>query len=225
MLRKSVTLIAVSLFFATLPAQAQFSDIFNKITGGSVGETTRPTGKDNSSSTKDATELVTRFVAAQKLVLDAQIAFAKSFGLADQVKLLQAERKAISSGSVDKSVLEKSVTVSDRARKAIAEKMESEPTLNASSKAHYARGLIALAGSVSQAKKLPNAANRLMQKSSSNPFSILTAEGKLATSLWVAKETPGYLTTLASTTKSALSFGKLMGISLPKNADALLGDL
>ncbi|MDR2637217.1 MAG: hypothetical protein LBB55_02670, partial [Zoogloeaceae bacterium] len=136
MFRKTTTTaLALAALFVGLsasPAYAQFGDLADKVTGGKKEKSSENTSASN---VKISSDLVKHFVAAQKLVLDAQISFAKSFDLADQVQLLEAEKKAISSGSVDKSVLEKSVTISDRANKAIEEKIKAQPALNASSKA------------------------------------------------------------------------------------------
>jgi hypothetical protein len=218
-----LTLSALCIGLVASPAHAQFGGFSDKA-NGLLGDKKTTNKQPSDSNVKLSSDLVKRFVVAQNLVLDAQIAFANSFDLADQAQLLEAEKKALSSGSVDKNVLEKSVTVSERAQKAIDEKIKAQPTLSAASKAHYARGLIALTGSVAQAKKLPDAANKLMESATGDALSFLS-DNKLSTGVWVAKETPGYLSALVSTTRSALSFGKLMGISLPKNADALLKDL
>ena len=56
--------------------------------------------------------LVRRFVSSQSHSLQAQTSFARAFGLAEQVQLLEAERQALSSGSVCVDAMKKSVSVS-----------------------------------------------------------------------------------------------------------------
>ncbi|MDR0576207.1 MAG: hypothetical protein LBI87_01380 [Candidatus Accumulibacter sp.] len=163
--------------------------------------------------------LVADFVVAQKLVLDAQISFAQAFNLNDQAKLLQAEKQALSSGSIDKTKLQKTQSVSENAQKAIEEKMAKKASMDSSSKGKYARGLVSLTGAMGMTKKLSNDAKDF---ASASGVGALTSLFSADAAVYVATGMPGYLVNLASATKSALSFGKMMDIKLPKNADSLL---
>ncbi|WP_449447625.1 hypothetical protein [Thermomonas brevis] len=215
MLRKITVALLVSITFIAAPARAQF-----KLPGigGKADSANAPAAPD--AAAQDA--LVRQFVAAQTTTLAAQASFAKAFGLAEQVQLLEAEKQSLSSGATDTAGIKKSVEASESVQKAINEKIAAKPQMDAEAKKNYAEGLVLLVATALEAKKLGESATQFgVGLKSLNPMQAASALVKLKAGAWVAKETPGYLNNMYGATKSALTFAKANNIPVPKNADAL----
>lgn len=215
MIRKIAALVMISSAFIAAPASAQF-----KLPGfggksDSAGATAAP-----DAAAQDA--LVRQFVAAQVTTLAAQTSFAKAFGLAEQVQLLEAEKQSLSSGATDTTGIKKSVETSDSVQKAIDEKIAAAPQMDAEAKKNYAEGLVLLVATALEAKKLGDSAMQFgTGLKSLNPMQAAGALVKLRAGAWVAKEAPGYIRSMYGATKSAMTFAKANNIPVPKNADAL----
>ena len=152
--------------------------------------------------------------------------FAKAFGLAEQVQLLEAERQALSSGSVSVDAMKKSVSVSEAAQAAIDERQAAQPELNAESKQHYAEGLVSLLASAAEAQKLGGeASNFTAGMKNLGATQMATVGRKLAAGAWVAKESPGFIQGLYGSTKSAVTFAKKSKVKVPSNADSMLDSI
>lgn len=206
---------------ASFPAHAQFSGLKSMLGKGdsTANSTTVP-----DVAAQDA--LVQRFVSAQLKSLEAQAAFAKAFGLAEQVQLLEAERQALSGGAVNVDAMKKTVSVSANAQKAIDERLAAQPELNEESKKYYAEGLVYLLASVVEAKKLVTEAGTFASGMQSlSAMQMATLGRKLMAGAWVAKESPGFAKGLYSATTAALTFAKKNKVKAPSNADALLDGL
>jgi hypothetical protein len=216
MIRKVAVVLLGATLFCALPAHAQM-----KLPG--LG------GKSDSSSSSSAVPdeaaqdaLVQQFLKSQMPVLDAQTAFAKAFGLAEQVQALEAQKQALSSGATDKDALKKSSEVGESAQKALDAAQAAKPVLDAEAKAHYAEGLVALVMAAVEGKKLTDEAQGFADamKSVRGPQAMSLAS-KLSAGVWVAKESPGYIKSLYGNLKSALTFAKANDIPVPKDADSL----
>ena len=136
-----------------MPAHAglgKLKDLAGAATGTSSSSASSAAAPDEAAQEA----LVRRFVSSQSHSLQAQTSFARAFGLAEQVQLLEAERQALSSGSVSVDAMKKSVSVSEAAQAAIDERQAAQPELNAESKQHYAEGLVSLLASAAEAQKL-----------------------------------------------------------------------
>jgi len=219
MIRKTLIALALASTFAA-PAHAQFGKLKELAGGGSSSSSSA------APSEADQEALVRRFAASQSHSLEAQTAFAKAFGLAEQVQLLEAERQALSSGSVNVDKIKKSVSVSDAAQAAIDERVAAKPELSAESKQHYTDGLIALAASAVEGQKLSGEASNFANGMKNLGATQLATVGrKLVAGAWVAKESPGYLKGLYSSSKAALTFARASKIKVPGNAESLLDTL
>ncbi|WP_312318717.1 hypothetical protein [Stenotrophomonas sp.] len=221
MIRKTLIALAIATAF-TAPAQAQFGKLKDLAGGGNSASAASAGAPDEAAQEA----LVRRFVSSQSHSIDAQTSFAKAFGLAEQVKLLEAERLALSSGSVNVDQMKKSVSVSEAAQAAIDERVAAKPELSAESKQHYATGLVSLVASAAEGQKLSgessNFANGMKNLSGTQ---LATVGRKLAAGAWVAKESPGYLKGLYSSSKAALTFAKASKIKVPGNAESMLDSL
>ncbi|WNH54569.1 hypothetical protein [Stenotrophomonas oahuensis] len=221
MIRKTLIALAIATAF-TAPAQAQFGKLKDLAGGGNTASSSSANVPDEAAQEA----LVRRFVSSQSHSLQAQTSFAKAFGLAEQVQLLEAERLALSSGSVNVDQMKKSVSVSENAQAAIDERVAAKPELSAESKQHYAEGLVSLVASAAEGQKLSgessNFANGMKNLGATQ---LATVGRKLASGAWVAKESPGYLKGLYSSSKAALTFAKASKIKVPGNAESMLDSL
>jgi soluble cytochrome b562 len=217
MLRKITVALLISTTFIAVTAHAQFTlkGIGGVWKAGSVMGQAAPDAAAQ-------VALVRQFVAAQSTTLAAQASFAKAFGLAEQVQLLEDEKQSLSSGATDTAGIKKSVEVSESVQKAINEKIAAKPQMDVEAKKNYAEGLVLLVATALEAKQLGESATQFgVGLKSLNPMQAASAMVKLRAGAWVAKETPGYLNNMYGATKSALTFAKANNIPVPKNADAL----
>ncbi|MGV8961038.1 MAG: hypothetical protein ACOH1V_11760 [Stenotrophomonas sp.] len=221
MIRTTVIALAIATAFAA-PAHAQLGKLKGLVGGSTATEASAAGAPDEAAQEA----LVRRFVASQSHSLSAQTSFARAFGLAEQVQLLEAERLALSSGSVNVDAMKKSVSVSDAAQTAIDERLAAQPELNAESKQHYTEGLVALLASAAEARQLSGEATSFAGGMKSLGVTQMATVGrKLAAGAWVAKESPGYVRGLYNSSKAAMTFAKQSKIKLPANADSMLDGL
>ncbi len=221
MIRKTLVALAIATTFAA-PAHAQLGKLKGLVGGGDSAASSSAAAPDEAAQEA----LVRRFVSSQSHSLQAQTSFARAFGLAEQVQLLEAERTALSSGSVNVDQMKKSVSVSENAQAAINERVAAQPELSAESKKHYADGLVALVASAAEGQKLSGeASNFAAGMKSLGATQLATAGRKLAAGAWVAKESPGYLKGLYNSSKSAMTFARASKIKVPGNADSMLDGL
>lgn len=219
MIHKVAVPLMISALLISAPAHAQLSKL-SGLAGGKQNSEATPASEVPSEASQEA--LVRQFVAAQTPALEAQGHFAKAFGLAQQLQLIEAEKKAISSGQVSTDQLKKTVETSESVQKMIDEKIASGQPLDAEAKSNYAAGLVSLVESALQAKKLGTAATSFSSGLKSlNPMQAASLATKLKAGAWVAKSSPGYISSLYGSTKSALTFAKSNSIPVPKNVDAL----
>lgn len=223
MIRKLALFAALGSSLLALPAQAQFSKL-KSLVGGGDDKSASSTVAAPDGAAQDA--LVQRFVAAQSHSLQSQSAFAQAFGLAEQVQLLEAERKALSSGAINVDAMKKAVSISETAQKAIDERLAAQPELNAESRKHYAAGVVSLLASAVEARKLLSEASSFTSGMQNLGAMQMASLGrKLMAGAWVAKETPGFTKGLYSSTKAALTFARKNDVKIPGNADAMLDGL
>ncbi|MDO7993524.1 hypothetical protein EXW04_15950, partial [Enterococcus faecium] len=128
----------------------KLKDLAGAATGSSTSSASSAAAPDEAAQEA----LVRRFVSAQSHALQAQTAFARALGLAEQVQLLEAEGQGVAAGSVSVDAMKKSVSVSEAAQAAINERQAAQPELTAESKQHSAEGLVSLLASAAEAQKL-----------------------------------------------------------------------
>jgi hypothetical protein len=213
MIRKIALIFLVSSVFCAFPVHAQLKGLLG-------GKSDNNSAAVPDEAAQDA--LVRQFVKSQVPALDAQVAFAKAFGLAEQVQALEVQKKALSSGATDKEALKKASEVGKNAQEQIDAAQATEPVLDTQAKAHYAEGLVALVLAAMEGKKLTDEAMKFTDamKSVTGPQALSLAS-KLSAGLYVAKESPGYVKSLYGDTKAALTFARANKIATPKNADSL----
>lgn len=223
MIRIATLALTLAVSTAALPAHAQFGK-FKEMAGIGGGNNAAASAGAPDEAAQEA--LVRRFVTSQSHSLEAQTSFARAFGLAEQVQLLEAERQALSSGAVSVDAMRKSVSVSESAQAAINERLAAQPELSSESKQHYARGLVQLLASAAEARQLGGEASGFAAGLRNlAPTQMATVGRKLAAGAWVAKESPGFLQGLYASSKSAMTFAKASKVSVPANAESLLDGL
>ncbi|MBJ6984202.1 hypothetical protein [Luteimonas sp. MC1750] len=216
------TIIATAILLGTtlsMPAHAQFNKL-RALAGGS-SEAAAPAAAAPDAAAQEA--LVQRFVASQSHSMQAQEAFARAFGLAEEVQLLEAERLALSSGSVNTDALQKSISVSERVQSALDARQAQQPELGEEARGHYAQGLMALLLSLNEARQLSaDASSFAAGMKNLNAMQLATLGRKLGAGIWLAKESPGYVRNLYGNGKSAVTFARASKIAVPKDADSFL---
>lgn len=219
--RKIFAVISVAAAILAAPAQAQFGKM--KLPG-SGSESSAASSAVPDAAAQDV--LVQHFIASQGFSLGAQMDFLNAFGLKEQVQLLEAERTALSSGSVSTDALKKTVSVSEDAQKLINEKMAGKPQLDDEAKKHYAKGLVSLLAAGVEGRNMLSHAQKFTEgmKGAGAAQAAMLAT-KLPGGIWVAKESPGYVKGLLNSTKAAVDFARASGVDVPKNADAALDSL
>lgn len=222
--RSTALLISICIASFTFPVHAQFSKL--KALAGGGGSDSADAGTVAAPNEGAQEALVQRFINSQSHSLRAQASFAQAFGLAEQVQLLEAERLALSSGSVSTDALKKARKVSESAQAALDERQSQQPELTGEARAHYTQGLIALAESLLEARQLAGEASSFTSGMKGlNPMQMATISRKLMAGAWVAKESPGYVKGLYSSSKSAFTFARAAKIDVPDNADSMLDSL
>jgi hypothetical protein len=179
-------------------------------------------GGGDQASSQGSGSLVTGFVESYQDVIQAQIYFATAFDLQDQVALLEAEQKSLSSGQIDGEGLEKVKSTSESVDKAILERMETQPELSEEGRESYTQGLFAYFSGLLGAKGVVDSAQNTGMSLGGNPLSSLRGASSAA---YVAKELPSYFSGLQSTGKMMLEYGGRNNIEAPSNATSLLDSL
>lgn len=207
---KTILLAAVvsMALLAPTASNAQFGSLINR--GG------------EQANAPDAKAFVDSFVESYGHVLAAQVHFSEALGLKDQVDALKAEQQALGSGSIDTDRLKKVSEVSANAQRAIDERQQAQPAMDAQAKLAYGQGLGALVKGLVTGRDVVSNASSVGSSLGSNPMALM---GAGRTAVHVVKEAPGYLKNLQTSAKLALEFGKNNGIEAPANATSLLGDL
>lgn len=203
---KTVLAVAIAVSaIAPVPANAQFGGLLNR--GG------------QESNAPDAKAFLDSFVESYTQVVTAQIHFSEALGLKEQVDLLKAEQQALGSGSIDSDRLEKVSEVSANAQRAINERQEAQPQLDASAKQAYGKGLISLFEGIMTGRDVVRNAEAVGSSLGSNPMSMA---GSGRTAAYVVKAAPEYLRGLQQSGKLAIEFGRDNGIEAPSNATGML---
>lgn len=222
MIRTTALAVAIAAAVFAAPAHAQLGKLKGLMGGDSPAQSTAAGAPDEAAQEA----LVKRFAASQSHSLQAQAAFARAFGLAEQVQLLEAESMALSSGSVSVDAMKKARSLSESVQTALDERQAQQPELNAESRQHYAEGVVALLKSATEGRSLVGeASNFAAGMKSLGPAQMATVGRKLVAGAWVAKESPGYVKGLYGSTKSALTFARASKIKVPSNADSMLDGL
>lgn len=210
-------IIAISIAVASLtaaPANAQLGNLLGKVKAPSAGATT------TAAPNNDA--LVQSFHQSLGLVLTAQATVAEALDLKQELDLLRSEQQAIGGGAVDLDAMKKATKLSESAQKAIDKRLAAQPELTASSRAKFGDALVQYVRAAAGGAQLLASAQGFAASVGANPMALV---GKAKTASWVAKETPGYVKALGSTTRSLIEYGKRNGVKTPAQATAALQGL
>lgn len=224
MIRRTAIVLAIAGATMSTSANAQFANRLQSLASGQSDSAPAASAGVPDEAAQES--LVRAYVASQSRSLEAQQSFALALGLAEDAQKLEAERTALTSGSVNADAVRKTRTVSESAQAAIDAKMAEQPELDAGAKQHYASGLVSLLASVVEGRKLVGEANTFATGlQSMGAMQMATAGRKLAAGAFVAKESPGYLRGLYDNSRRAVTFGRSKGVNIPSNADSLLDSL
>lgn len=213
-------LLLASATFLVNPAHAGFGSLLDK-------KTSQPS--EDAYVIQD--KLVKTYVLSATSINAAQIELAKAFELKDIAAKLEAEKEALSSGSViDEDSIEKTTEVSKEANIAIQEKIKSGATVSEEGKAHYIKsfapyikGLISGKSVTEEAKPFLDSAKSTI--SSAGFTKKLSVTNKLKAGTFVATTMPSYIKSLWDTSQLMVTYGKDNKIDVPKDATESIGDM
>ena len=202
------------------PSYAGFGDLLKKETSQSSGDIY---------AKQD--QLVKAYGVTALGVNNAQVLLAKAFGLKDLVTQLEAEKETLSSGSVtDEKSIKANKKLTEKANKAIQQKMESGEQLSDEGRKYYLKAFVpyvqGLLGSKKMVEKsegfLDSAKNAL---SSAGFIEKAKLTKNLSVGTWVASKTPGLAKDLWETSKMMVTYGKKNKIEVPKDATESISDM
>jgi len=209
-MKKSILVLALALSgLHTLPAAAQFGGLLNRSGGGQA-------------AAPDAQAFVDSFIRSQGQVVTAQVYFAEALNLKDVADGLRAEQQAFGSGTIDTDRLKKISEVSANAQRAIDERQQAQPELDAASREIYGKGLLSLFEGLKSGREVVQNAQAVSSGLGSNPLALV---GSGRTALHVVKQAPGYLKSLQQSARMAMQFGKNNGVQAPATATSMLDDM
>lgn len=214
--------VAAALFVAT-SANAQFH--LPSVLGGSPAASS-DSGQSDPMVAQDA--LVKSFVGSQIEVLTAQSFLAQAYGLKQSAEELDAQQRALQSGTVDTDTLKKSIDISDKANEEITARQNDQATLTAEEKEyytqslpHFAKGVMGTHDVIVQAAKFTSAA-----KSSMTGLAGLgSGLTKLKAGAFVARSTPSYSKNLFDVFRKTMLISQKNGVQAPSDATQALGSL
>jgi len=214
------TLLVVSSVMFIMPSHADFGSMLSKKSSKSSGDSYAMQDK-----------LVKAYVSSASNINGAQILLAKAFGLKDLATKLEAEKSALSDGSVsDESSIKRQTEMSEEANKAIQEKIKSGAKISAEGKKQftksfkpYVKGLIGTKSVASEAGAFVDSAKSTI--SSASYMDKMSVTGKLKAGMFVATEIPGYVQSLWDTSKMMVTYGNENKIEVPKDATESIGGM
>ncbi len=216
----SKALLLASTVLLVTPSYADFGSLLGK-------KSSKPAGDAYAMQDK----LVKTYISSATSINAAQILLAKAFGLKDQVAKLEAEKKALSSGSVsDEDSIEKSIEVSDAANKAIQEKIKKGATLSSDGKKHYIKSFVPYVNGLVGSKSVVEEAKPFLESAKSTISNAgftdtLSVTNKLKAGTFVATTMPSYVQSLWETSKLMVTYSKDNKIGVPEDATDSIGDM
>lgn len=217
------TVIAVSVAIALAASQPVFA-------GFGIGSLTLPKSAGGSSSEilSQQTQLIRDFSGSQLEVLRAQGLLAKAFDDKTEAAKLAADEQALSQGA-SASDIEKAMTDSSSVNAKIKAQMDTGAVLSTQGKQlyvqslpHYANGLEKAVAMRPEFPKFLSGAESAI--ASASVMEKLSLRNKLSDGVYIAKNAPGYITNLQSTTSDILSYAKKENIPVPKDVTSLIPD-
>lgn len=213
-------LLLTTTVLVVTPSYADFGSLLGK-------KSSKPSS--NAYSMQD--KLVKTYLSSAANINNAQLLLAEAFGLKDTVTKLEAEKEALSSGSVsDEDSIEKNKEVSEEANKAIQEKIKSGAKLSADGKKSYIKsfipyikGLVGGKSVVTESKPFLESAKSTISNASFTD--TLSVTNKLKSGTFVATTMPSYVQSLWETSKLMLTYAKDNKIDVPDDATDSVSDM
>jgi hypothetical protein len=196
--------------------------------GFGIGGLSLPKAGTGSSSgiLNQQTQLVRDFSGSQLEVLQAQGLLAKAFDDKTEAATLAADEQALSQGA-SASDIEKAMTDSSSVNAKIKAQMDKGEVLTAQGRQlyvqslpHYATGLAKAVAMRPDFPKFLSGAESAI--ASASVMEKLSLRNKLSDGVYIAKNAPGYITNLQSTTSDILSYAKKENIPVPNNVTSLI---
>lgn len=167
-------------------------------------------------------KLIVGYATAMAGVTEAQADLAKAYNLDNLASELSAQRTALKSGNITSDTAEKVVEVSEKANKAIEEKMKEQTELDAASKVTVAKALakysVGTAGTAMLAKTASDVVTNTKSYLSSLPWTqrANALTGDMTVALNIAKEVPSLSKNLVTTGKSFVEYATAQGVDTTK---------
>lgn len=225
MIAKSIFVLAFTVFSVN-----GYAFGIGDVTGGGKEES-KSSGASVDDVAAQQEALVQKYVSASKNVNEAQLKIAKALDLKGEVAGLEDTANVLGSGSVqDADAIEKISETSARADKAISKKIEEGADLSDESKKELAASLLPYAMGLKEAKSMsdefkPFLSSAMDAISNASMTQKMSAKKKLAAGMYVAKNTPGLVKNLLTTSQKLLSYAKSQNAEVPKEATDALGNL
>lgn len=208
-MKKSLLAVAIlaSTMTVAVPSYAfSLGGLKSVVSGGGSGS-----GANLSTS---QTQTVADYVKGGLLVVEANTKMAQALHLNGEVAKLQATAASLKAGTSEDSLKNADVTVSASTNE-IVDKLKSNPTMGAASKATFATGLTALAaGALEYAKTGKDLAASQSAMSSASPMELM----KLGQLVYIAKSFPSNAKNFSNALTSAITYAKGQNIPVPPNA-------
>lgn len=171
--------------------------------------------------------LLAKFLVGEKAILIAQSHLAAAYGFKSQAEKLAVEAKAMKSGATNAQVQD-ALADSKKANKQIAGQIAKGAKLAAAGRKDYVKSLPYYGIGVVDLKDLIPASQNFMttakQQISAAPFTQMASiKRKLATGMFIATNTPGYLKGIVKTSVKLVTYAKANHIAVPKSATDALG--
>jgi hypothetical protein len=192
-------LLATSLVLCSSPSFAQLGGFSNPLKGGS-------------SSGASSEQIVSKYVAGSRNVMQADAKMLEAVGLKDEAAKAALQAKNLTEGAT-KDSLEEANKVQTENSKALEEKLTGQKVaMDANSKKLFAAGVQDLASGVILYVGMSKDAAGFKPSVTSLGASTLTA-------VYAVKTLPGSIKNLASTLKMVMKFSKANDIPVPREAN------
>jgi hypothetical protein len=234
---KSITLALAVASLTSTACYAQFGGLGSalgaardKIAGGTnqTEQTDTNLGEAAAELSGDvaATDMVAAYTASNIHLIDAHESFATALGISADVTNLKAQKTQLESGKTDRDTLATIREQSDATNERIKEVAGQAITLDDQAKQDFATGLVSYFQAIAEARSVVLAAkNTGTSVATGGLMGAASQLGTAGVNLYIAKESPGYLSKLMGTGGMLLEFANRNNIPAPADATARLGTL
>lgn len=215
------SLLVLTAIASAGPASAQMPRMPNL---GSLG------GGNAVSSSGTQGAFFTNFTQARVEINTAQTYLAQAFDLKDEITLLETEKAALTSGTLDKDGYKKSKEISQGVNAKLAARIDEGATLSDEGRKLYQAAIPHLLTGTLVTVRLGGDAQALAQSTQAAAASgSIMEKAKLAgtavAAAMIAKDVPGFVMNTTGAYKKVITYGQANKIPVPKNATDALGTL